>query len=148
MPLLASPDADLARRGAPSGFDQTAGPLPLDHHHEDRMTLVPTANPAHAPAIDAVATGLKSRRKLVSTAIATHAWVWWAGQSRSGVDQREKAAWRPRTSRLSVCSLVVVGIEFSEAVWAHTVTEFRCGVGLDVTLQGLPGLVFIPNSFA
>ena len=43
---------------------------------------------------------------------------------------------------------VVVGIEFSQAVRAHTVTEFRLGMRLDVSLQGLPGLVLILDSFA
>ena len=55
------------------------------------------------------------------------------------------------SSLRSVCGLVirvVVGIEFSDAVRAQSVREFRLGVGLNVTLQGLPGLVLIPNSFA
>jgi hypothetical protein len=30
-------------------------PQPLDHHHEDYPALVPTANPANAPSVDAVA---------------------------------------------------------------------------------------------
>jgi hypothetical protein len=32
-------------------------PWPLDHHNEKDPALVPTANPAHTPAVDAVAQG-------------------------------------------------------------------------------------------
>ena len=51
---------------------------------------------------------------------------------------------RRRRTRVPPCSLVVVvGIEFSEALRAQSVREFRLGMGLDVTLEGLPALVFI-----
>jgi hypothetical protein len=38
----------------PSPF---SGPGPLDHHNEDHSAFVPTAHPAHAPAIDSIAEG-------------------------------------------------------------------------------------------
>ena len=32
-------------------------PLPLDHHDEENSAFVPTANPAHTPAIDPIPDG-------------------------------------------------------------------------------------------
>src|SRR5262249_50083556 len=59
---------------------------------------------------------------------------------------RERANRRGRrkchTSAIGSLRLVL-GVEFSHAVRAYSVSEFRLGAGLDVAFQGLPPLVFI-----
>ena len=56
------------------------------------------------------------------------------GTVKVGSWPRRERARAVRLRRGCRSSLVIVGIEFSQAVGAHTVTEFRLGVGLNVTL--------------
>ena len=45
-------------------------------------------------------------------------------------------------------SLVILGIEFSQAVWTYSVSEFRFGMGLKITFQDLPLVALIPDLLA
>ena len=49
----------------------------FDHHHENNPAFVPPANPADAPAINAIADGDFSEepQKLSSTCMATQPWL-------------------------------------------------------------------------
>ena len=56
MTICSHPDTELVFRSLLNGFHRS-GARPFHHHHEQDPALVPTANPAHAPAIDSVAYG-------------------------------------------------------------------------------------------
>jgi hypothetical protein len=63
---------------------QTTGPGPLDHHDEENPAFVPTTDPTHAPAIDAIAEGggCEQAQEVSLNFHGIHELLWRTGQSR------------------------------------------------------------------
>ena len=92
--------------------------------------------------------GSPKRADCLTLSVFECSWGGWIGLGGSIV-HRERVAPPAQAPCLPDCSLrAIVGIEFSHAARADSVSEFRPGMGLNINFQDLPLFVLILNSLA